>query len=55
MEMKDKLLALRQSSNMTQRELGPRLHVSDKTISKWERGRSIPDSMTLKKLSEVLK
>lgn len=53
MEMKDKLVALRKSSNLTQKDLGLRLHVSDKTVSKWERGRSIPDSMTLKKLSEV--
>lgn len=30
--------ALRREQGMTQRELAARLHVSDRTVSKWERG-----------------
>lgn len=32
------LMQLRKERNLTQRELGERLFVSDKTVSKWERG-----------------
>lgn len=32
------LLELRSEKGMTQRELGKKLYVSDKTVSKWERG-----------------
>ena len=34
---------LRQKNNMTQKELGEKLHITDKAISKWERGISMPD------------
>lgn len=37
------LQALRKEKNMTQRELGEKLFVSDKTVSKWERGASLPN------------
>ena len=29
---------LRKEKNMTQRQLAERMHISDKTVSKWERG-----------------
>ena len=32
------LARLRKERGMTQRELAGRLHVSDKAVSKWERG-----------------
>lgn len=32
------LTQLRKEKNWTQKELGERLYVSDKTVSKWERG-----------------
>ena len=35
--------ALRRASGMTQRELGERLFVSDKTVSRWERDECTPD------------
>ncbi|MPN03292.1 hypothetical protein SDC9_150519 [bioreactor metagenome] len=38
---------------MTQYELGEKLNYSDKAISKWERGESIPDAYILKKMSEL--
>ena len=29
---------LRREKSMTQRQLAERMHISDKTVSKWERG-----------------
>ena len=34
---------LREQQNLTQKALAERLAVSDKTISKWETGRGLPD------------
>lgn len=34
---------LRERNNLTQAELAEKLHVSDKTISKWERAKGYPD------------
>ena len=47
------LSELRQASGMTQLGLGERLNYSDKTVSKWERGESIPDAGMLKQIGEV--
>lgn len=47
------LSELRQASGMTQLELGDRLNYSDKTVSKWERGESIPDAGMLKQIGDV--
>lgn len=47
------LRQLREENLLTQRELGERLHVSDKAISKWERGVGYPDISFLIQLSEV--
>lgn len=47
------LSELRQASGMTQLELGERLNYSDKTVSKWERGESIPDAGILKQIADV--
>ena len=33
----------RKNKGMTQRELANKLHISDKAISKWERGIGCPD------------
>ena len=33
--------ALREAQHLTQAELAARLHISDKTVSKWERGDSL--------------
>lgn len=45
---------LRKERNMTQRELAERLNVTDKAVSKWERGLSCPDVSSLPKLAETL-
>lgn len=43
---------LRKQQGLTQAELAEKLNYSDKAISKWERGESIPDVLTLMVLSE---
>lgn len=44
----------RRERNISQRELAEFLHITDKAISKWERGLSFPDITVLIPLSEVL-
>ena len=45
---------LRRERNMTQAELAERINYSDKAVSKWERGESLPDVLTLLNLAEQL-
>lgn len=45
---------IRKQKNMTQKELADKLFVTDKAVSKWERGLSFPDITILKSLSEIL-
>lgn len=45
---------IRKEKNWTQKMLAERLCVSDKTISKWETGRGMPDVSSLEHLSSVL-
>ena len=45
--------ALRTQNKMTQLDLGNALSYSDKAVSKWERGESIPDAYVLLKMSEI--
>lgn len=44
----------RKSMNMPQGELAKNLHITDKAVSKWERGLSFPDISLLIPLSEIL-
>ena len=44
---------LRKKYNLTQTELGEKIGVSPKTISKWECGKGMPDIIFLKKISEI--
>lgn len=48
------ILKRRNEIGMTQRELGDKLNVSDKTISKWERGAGCPDIASINDLAEAL-
>lgn len=45
------LTACRKAFNLTQAELAEKLNYSDKAVSKWERGESVPDIVVLKQLS----
>ena len=44
---------LRQEKGMTQLELAEKLSYSDKTVSKWERGDSLPDIVVLKTIADI--
>lgn len=46
---------LREKQNLTQSELAKILSVSDKTISKWETGKGLPDISLIEPLSIALK
>lgn len=48
------LAQLRRENGMTQKELAATLYVSDKAVSKWERGLSVPDISLLVPLAEQL-
>lgn len=45
---------LRRERAMTQADLAERINYSDKAVSKWERGESLPDVLTLLNLAKVL-
>lgn len=49
----DNLVKYRKAAKLTQLELAERLLYSDKNISKWERGESIPDVIILKQIAEI--
>ena len=46
--------AVRKEKNMTQKELAAVLHVSDRAVSKWERGAGFPDVSLLEPLAAAL-
>jgi len=48
------ILSLRKEKNMTQKDVAEAMNISDKTISKWERGLGCPDVSLLGELSTIL-
>lgn len=48
------ILSLRKENRMTQKQLADAMNISDKAISKWERGLGCPDVSLLRELSEIL-
>lgn len=50
---KDNLKNLRKAKGLSQEELADRLHMVRQTISKWEKGLSVPDADMLIRLSEI--
>ncbi len=48
------ILTLRQEKGMTQKALADAMNISDRTISKWERGVGCPDVSLLRGLSDIL-
>lgn len=47
------LVRLRQTAGLTQLQLAEMLNYSDKAVSKWERGESIPDLRVLIQLAQI--
>lgn len=45
---------LRKEKGLTQKQLADALNVTDKAVSKWERGQSFPDISMLEPIAEVL-
>ena len=45
--------ALRKDRGLTQKDLAQQLYLSDKAVSKWETGGSVPDIAVLPPLAEV--
>lgn len=45
---------IRKEQNMTQAELATKLHVTDKAVSKWERGLGLPDINSIEPLAGAL-
>ena len=50
----NKIAELRKAKNLTQKELAQKLHVTDKAVSKWERGINFPDLGLMEELAAVL-
>ena len=50
----ENLKIIRKAKGYTQEELAIKIHVVRQTISKWEKGLSVPDADMLSKLADVL-
>jgi len=51
--LNESIMALRKRKGLTQEELAIRLNVVRQTVSKWEKGLSVPDAEMLQKIAEV--
>ena len=51
--LKENLLTLRKQKGLTQEAVADRLHVVRQTVSKWEKGLSVPDADALQRLAEL--
>ena len=47
------IVTLRTGEHLTQAELAERLNYSDKAVSKWERGESLPDITVIKAIADM--
>ena len=50
----DNIKNLRKQKGFTQEELAIKLHVVRQTVSKWEKGLSVPDAEMLQRLADIL-
>ncbi|MFR3130443.1 MAG: helix-turn-helix domain-containing protein [Blautia sp.] len=48
------IAGMRKEKKMTQAELAEKIHVTDKAVSRWERGVSLPDIQTIEPLAQAL-
>ena len=49
------LLDARKNARLTQAELAEKLNITDRAVSKWENGKSMPDSSVMLELCQILK
>lgn len=52
--LNDNIKIIRKNKGYTQEELAIRLNVTRQTLSKWERGASVPDALLLSKMADIL-
>ena len=52
--LSENIKALRKAKGYSQEELASRLHVVRQTVSKWEKGLSVPDADMLVKIADIL-
>lgn len=52
--LSDNIKVFRKNRGLTQEELAIRVNVVRQTVSKWEKGLSVPDAELLQRLAEVL-
>ena len=52
--MADVISSRRKELGMTQKELADKLNITDKAVSKWERGIACPDTASIPKLAQIL-
>lgn len=52
--LNDNIRTVRKNKGFTQEDLASRLHVTRQTVSKWEKGLSVPDAEMLTQLAEEL-
>ena len=50
----DVIVELRKEKGFTQQDLANKLHITDKAVSKWERGLSYPDITSISTLADIL-
>ena len=53
LRIKNSLIKIRKMHNLTQAQFAEKIGVSDKTVSKWECGNSIPDIIMLNQISKI--
>lgn len=53
LQIGNNIAANRKNCGLTQAELAEKLNYSDKAVSKWERGESIPDVITMVQMAEM--
>ena len=54
MSVGDRISELRNEKNLSQNQLAKLMEVSRQAVSKWETGQSVPDSLNLIKLADIL-
>ena len=53
-ELGARIRRARLAAGLTQKQLADRLHITDRAVSKWERGLSAPDIALLEPLADAL-